>query len=108
MSDLVEQKLLNLLGLAQRAGKIISGELPVEKAIRAGKVKLILLAQDSSDGTKKSFSDMAQFYNITLHYVLSKQTLGRCIGKDYRAVIALNDTGFIKHLLNLINVDDEK
>ena len=60
------------------------------------------------DGTKKNFSDMAQFYNITLHYVLSKQSLGRCIGKDYRAVIALNDNGFIEHLLKLINADDKK
>lgn len=44
---------MSLLGLAQKAGKIVSGELAVEKAVRSGKAKLIVVAADGSDNTKK-------------------------------------------------------
>ena len=41
-----EDKILNLLGLAQRAGKVISGDFIVEKAIKRKEPKLVLLASD--------------------------------------------------------------
>ncbi|MEM5770693.1 MAG: ribosomal L7Ae/L30e/S12e/Gadd45 family protein, partial [Bacillota bacterium] len=41
----------NLLGLAQRAGKLLSGEGTVESALRRGKVKLLIIAEDASANT---------------------------------------------------------
>lgn len=108
MNEIIEKKIFNLLGLAQRAGKIISGELPVEKAIRSRKIKLIIIAEDASPGTKKKFCDMARFYHIKICYLLTKQSLGYCIGKDYRAILALNDAGFINQLINLTNQNDKQ
>ena len=43
-----EDKILNLLGLAQRAGQVISGDFIVEKAIKRKEPKLVLLAGDLS------------------------------------------------------------
>lgn len=48
-------KALSRLGLATRAGKLISGEEIVLKAIRSGEAKLVLLAGDASDNTRKKF-----------------------------------------------------
>ena len=43
-----KQQVANLLGLAQRAGRIISGEELVVKAIQEGKAKLVFLAHDAA------------------------------------------------------------
>lgn len=103
-----ENRLLNLLGIAQRANKLVSGELAVEKFIRSGKAKLVLVAQDASAATQKNYADMAKFYQVKFFCIASKESLGCCIGKNYRASIALSDAGFVKSLLELIEGKSEK
>lgn len=51
-----------MLGLAQRAGKVASGEFSTEKAVKSKKAFLVVVASDASDNTKKMFSDMCTFY----------------------------------------------
>lgn len=89
-----EDKVASLLGLAQKAGKIASGELAVEKAVKSGQAKLVILATDCSEATKKSYRDMTTYYNVELYEEFSKEQLGACIGKVYRAALAVMDTGF--------------
>ncbi|EGV10485.1 ribosomal protein L7Ae domain protein [Streptococcus constellatus subsp. pharyngis SK1060 = CCUG 46377] len=48
-----KQKLANLLGLAQRANRIISGEELVVRAIQDGKAKLVFLANDAAPNLTK-------------------------------------------------------
>ena len=45
------QKVLNLIGLATKAGKTASGEFMTEKAIREGIAKLVIVAEDASGNT---------------------------------------------------------
>ena len=47
----VENKALNYLSLARKAGKAELGEEPVGAMARTGKAYLILVAQDASDHT---------------------------------------------------------
>lgn len=48
-----QEKWVSLLGLANRAGKIISGEELAVKEIRTGRAKLVLLSKDASENTIK-------------------------------------------------------
>lgn len=105
----------NLLGLAQRAGKLISGEGSVENALRKGKVKLLILAEDASDNTSKLFHNMAQTAGVPLYIYGTKVALGLAIGKSHRAAIAITDANFVRglkgHLKNtktVIDVGTEK
>ena len=100
------QKISSLLGLAQKAGKISSGELAVEKAVKSGQAKLLIMATDCSVSTKKSYRDMTTYYNVELYERFSKEELGTCIGKVYRAALAVMDAGFSKALKKLL--DDEQ
>lgn len=45
---------LNLLGLAQRAGKISLGEDNILNDIRSNQATLVLIASDASSNTRKS------------------------------------------------------
>ena len=52
-------KVLSLLGLATKAGKIASGEFSTEKSVKSGKGFLVLVAADASENTKKKFRNMS-------------------------------------------------
>ena len=47
-------KVLQMLGLAARGRKIESGEFSTEKAVKAGKAGLVIVAKDASDNTNYS------------------------------------------------------
>ncbi len=87
-------KFHSLLGFAQKAGKLVSGEEAVEGAVKKGSCFLVVLAQDSSDNTKRKFGNMAKHRGVFLLVAEEKETLGRIIGKPRRAVIGVLDKGF--------------
>lgn len=97
------QKAIALIGLAQKAGKIVSGQFAVERAIKSGKVKLLIIAADSSDATKKGYQDQAVFYGVPYHNILSKEQLGQGIGKPQRAALGVLDDGFSQAIIKVIN-----
>ena len=98
-----KDKVLSMVGLATRAGKAASGEFSTEKAVKRGKAVLVLVAGDASENTKKMFTNMCAFYKVPLRIYGTKETLGRAMGKEYRASIALLDRGFAGSVLKLIN-----
>lgn len=98
-----EDKVLNLLGLAQRAGKLCSGDFIVEKAMKKKPPKLVLLAGDCAANNEKKYIQLAELHHIPLRKVGSKETLGTAIGKEVRVVVAVEDDGFAKALLKEID-----
>lgn len=90
----MKDKALSYLGLAMRAGKVITGEELVLKAVRSAEAKLVLLAEDASDNTQKKFRDKCGTYNIPLVIEFSRDSLGASIGKDGRVALAITDKGF--------------
>jgi ribosomal protein L7Ae-like RNA K-turn-binding protein len=98
-----EQKLLSLLGLAQRAGKALSGEFTIERNVRSGKVQCLIVASDASENTRKKYRDMSQYYGVACFEVLSKESLSGGIGKENRAAIAVTDPGMAQALKKLLS-----
>lgn len=94
---------MSLLGIANRARKLISGEELVVKEIRSGKAKLVLLAEDASKNTEKKISDKCAYYQIPLKRVENRSLLGQAIGKESRVVVAVLDEGFAQKLQTLLD-----
>lgn len=89
-------KVLQMLGLAARGRKVLSGEFSTEKAVKTGNAGLVITAVDASDNTKKLFCNMCAFYEVPFYEYGTKEELGHCIGKQYRASLAVTDTGLAK------------
>ncbi|AIQ30474.1 MULTISPECIES: YlxQ family RNA-binding protein [Paenibacillus] len=87
-------KTLSYLGLAMRAGKIVTGDEAVLKAVRSSEARLVVLAGDASDNTQKKFRDKCGTYDIPLVIAFHRDELGASIGKDQRVVLAVTDKGF--------------
>jgi len=95
-------QLLSILGLAMRAGKVVSGEDMVLRAIRSRKAKFILLSQDAGKNTKKRITNKCEFYQVPVYQYGTREELGKAIGKPERVVIAITDAGFAQKVKQLI------
>ena len=91
-----ENKIYGYLGLAARGRKLVSGEFMTEKAVKEGSARLVILAEDAPDNTKKMFGNMCEFYQVPLYTMSNKELLGHAIGKQIRASLAVTDDGLAK------------
>ena len=87
------------LGIAQKAGLLVSGQDAVRQAVKNGTVVLILLAEDASPRTLKEFTLLAESKGIPWRQGGTRQEFGAALGKPDRAVIAMTDRGFAKSML---------
>ena len=95
-------KFIQLLGLATKAGKTVSGEFSVEQAVKKRSVELVIIAQDASENTKKHFNDMCAYRKIPILFACEKSELGKCTGKNERASVGVLDHGFADKLISII------
>ena len=94
-------KILSMLGLCMKAGRIKSGAFATDDAVKSLKAYLVIIAEDASDNTKKEFSNMCSYYEIPFWEYGTKESLGRAIGKEERSVVAVCDEGFANSLMKI-------
>lgn len=94
----MNNKFLSNLGLAMRAGKVVTGAEFVTEAVRSGAAKLVIVAEDVSENTLKKLSDKCNTYQVPLLKYGDRNELGASIGKETRAVLAVTDAGFARLL----------
>ncbi len=90
---------LRMVGLAKKAGKVASGEFMTENAVKSGGARLVIVAQDASDNTKKKFRNMCGFYKVPIREYSLKDEMGHSIGKEFRASLAVTDEGLAQAIL---------
>ena len=101
-----ERKILNLISLAKKAGKVASGEFSTEKAVKYGKAKLVFVSGDAADNTKKKFRNMCEWYKVPIICISDKENLGRSIGCRNRSSLAVLDPGFAGAIRKALGMED--
>ena len=96
---MLRNRLFSNLGLAQKAGKIASGEFATEKAVKSYMAAMVIVAGDASENTKKKFRNMCDYYHVPTYFYEDKDTLGHAMGKEFRASLAVLDAGFAKGIM---------
>ncbi len=87
-------KAYSMISLANKAGKLITGEDAVRKSIRNGSVKLVIISVDASDNTKKRMRNSAAFYSVPFIIWGLKDEFGISLGKSARSVLGITDENF--------------
>ncbi len=95
--------ILNLIGLAARARLLVSGNEQVITSIRNNELKLVIIALDASEGTKKQLIDKSNFYQVNYIQFANADQLGNSIGKEYRTAIGIKDAGIAKKIKDIFN-----
>ncbi|BAQ10558.1 ribosomal protein [Bacillus sp. OxB-1] len=96
-------QLFQMLGMAARARKIITGEELVVREVRSGNARLVIISKDASKNTMKKINDKCNSYNVEKHVYGTREELGHAIGKESRVVLALTDAGFAGKISGLLN-----
>ncbi len=94
------RELLFRLGLAKKAGKLISGTDMVCGGIREGKVLVVVTSLDLSENTAKRIGDRCRYYGIPLIVCeASKDVLGAAVGKPFAACVGITDKNLSRLIL---------
>ncbi len=101
MSTVDRQKLLGLLGLARRAGKLAVGFTAVETIVRRGEAPLVITASDMGASQKGKVSRWEPLRG-TLSDVLTGEQLAQAMGREKLSVVGVSDAGFVKGIQKLV------
>ena len=93
--------ILSLLGLALRGGRLVMGEEPVEAVARARDARVLLLASDAADNTRRRVEHFAEAGAcLWLRVPFTKAEMGRQFGRTSVAVAAVTDVGLASAVVN--------
>ena len=100
-------KVLGLLGLAKKAGKLEVGEEPTGAAARAKDARLLLIASDAAENSYrrlKHFADAGACLYAKLP--CTKDELGSALGRTSCAMVAVTDVGFAEAVAKKLAEND--
>lgn len=87
----------------QRHGKVFFGADSVENGIRKKKVKLVIVAEDSSERTKDKFKRICGEFHIPIIQIADIETLSKVIGKNNKAIIGIQDINLSEEIEKINN-----
>ena len=82
----------------QRSRNLITGQDLVLKSVRSKKARIVLIATDIGESSKKKINDKCSYYEVPIFEIGEKQEISKAIGQD-RSVIATQNEGFAKSLI---------
>lgn len=94
-------KMLGMLGLAVRAGKVQFGVYKTEEAILQKKARLVVAAQDMGASNLRSITAKCQHAGIPLIRYGQRDALGHALGKKDLPVVAVCDNHFAAAIVKL-------
>lgn len=87
----------------QKHGKISFGADSVENDIKKKTIKLVIVAEDSSNRTKDKFKRICENYDVPIIEFGNIETLSKAIGKNNKAIIGIKDVNLSKEIKKINN-----
>ena len=95
-------RILGMLGMAQRCGRLVTGEAPCRAAVRSGAACLVLVDEGASAGSRKTLGDACAHYGVPMG-LLPPGELGQATGRPGRMAAAVTDASFAQRLMSLLD-----
>lgn len=89
---------LGLLGLARRAGAVITGVDGVRRAVKAGDAELVLLARDAAEGQLQKVRGVLRHTPVPACWAPDRASLGRAVGAAPVSAVAVTVRTFAEPL----------
>ena len=97
-------RIIGLIGLANKAGLIMSGGSMVSDALRSKKKPgLIIVGTDVSEAIGSKIIQSAAVNHVMHQTILTKDDFGVILGKAPRSAIAVASSGFVAQLVKAID-----
>jgi ribosomal protein L7Ae-like RNA K-turn-binding protein len=99
----LNDKFLQFLSLAKKAGYLVEGYNKCEDTIKKNKIKLIIFSEDAAQNTINKFSSYCIRYKVPIIKSSSKEVLGNALGRVEIKIIGVTDEKMSIKLLELHN-----
>lgn len=93
-----EEPDLRLLGLAARAGALVYGTDLVRRAVRAGRVRLAVVASDISENTSEKLRPLLKAREVVVVEGPDRNELGALVGRGPLSVVAVTEGSFAERI----------
>lgn len=97
------KKILGLLGLCTKAGEICCGTDACIDLIQKNKIKLIIIAGNAADRTKRNFKFLCNKSNIRIVEFGTIDEISKAIGNKNKAVIGIKNDNLSNEIYKIIN-----
>ena len=90
LSEALEQKIINLLGMGRKSRQVISGSNAIMAGLRqANELSLVIVTEDISTAIAEKLQGLAARHKVSCSQLLSKDLLGQILGKGERSAVAV-------------------
>lgn len=89
----------DLIGIAQRAGKVSSGTTAVQHSLSGRRAKLLLISADAAPNSRDSIMSLSRKYKVPCITMGDRYDLGHSLGKSFRVALTINDSGLADAIL---------
>ncbi len=94
-----------LLGLARRAGALACGTGSTKRAVKEGRARLVLFAQDASDTQLDKVTKLLRHVRTPRATFGTREALGSAVGSAPVSAVAVTDREFAKELVARLGVE---
>lgn len=95
------------IGLANKAGALVTGMDACLRAVRYGKVILVVLSEEASENTKKKIINACRNKDIPCMEYGKGGMLGKMTGKSHRIVVGVRDKNLSRLILSKMQQERE-
>lgn len=92
----IKSRIAGLLSMSAKAGALASGFSAVEDALMKGRAKLLLFADDISEGTRHKVIRSGGNQEVKQMTLFTKTEIGAMVGREFAGVCAVLEEGFAK------------
>ncbi|MBF7095798.1 L7Ae/L30e/S12e/Gadd45 family ribosomal protein [Alkalibacter mobilis] len=96
-----KNKLLNFIGICKKSGRIVMGDHMVEKDLNRGSIRLVLVAEDTSERIWNKYERFCNELGIPVLKFSTKEDLGKALGKKQAAVIGFTDENQSRNIMDI-------
>jgi hypothetical protein len=94
------ERVLGLLGLARRAGRLALGATAVEKMVRFGPPPVVVVAKDAGAGQRHRVQGLRPVRGV-IDDLMTGADLANRFGRNELTIVAVNDPGFVRGLVEM-------
>ncbi|MGE5454529.1 MAG: L7Ae/L30e/S12e/Gadd45 family ribosomal protein [Methylocystaceae bacterium] len=99
-------RVLQLLGLAARAGQVTTGTEAVKNSILRKKAYLLILSTDIADNSHQELKAACLRSGVRWIYCGDKNELGQAVGKPYRVAVAVNEPRLAQRIISELDAGE--
>lgn len=103
VTEAINQRILGLLGIARKAGAVISGTSLLQAELKRNTIGLLLIADDAAERSLAKLLDLVEQNETEWVRFGTREEIGKIIGRDSRICAGITDKQFAEVMALEIN-----